>query len=223
MTGPTGNRRYELVVFDWDGTLMDSAELIVASLLAACRDIGIEEPSRERARHIIGLGLKDAIEYALPTLPPSRYRELADRYRVHFTARDAALPMFAGVDALLAELNERGHYVAVATGKSRSGLERAMDHTATRTHFHATRCADESFPKPHPGMLLDLMDRLGVAPAATLMIGDTTHDLDMASNAGVASVGVSYGAHPRDELLLRGPLACVDDIDSLALWLRQNA
>jgi phosphoglycolate phosphatase len=216
-------RRFELVVFDWDGTLMDSAELITASILAACRDLGLPEPPRERARHIIGLGMKDALEYLLPDLPESRYRELALRYRIHFTRQDAALPLFDGIPALLDELNERGHLIAVATGKSRSGLDRALEHTDSRAWFHATRCADESHPKPHPAMLHDLMDRLGVAPDATLMIGDTTHDLDMATNAGVAALGVTYGAHPRDDLLASRPLALVDDIEGLATWLRSNA
>lgn len=216
-------RRFELIVFDWDGTLMDSTAAIVEAVCAAARDIGVEEPSRERASHIIGLGLIDALRHALPDLPHDRYREVAERYRFHYLARDHELRLFAGVEDLLNELRTAGHTLAIATGKARVGLDRALGATGIGSHFHASRCADECHSKPHPQMLEELMLEFAVAPEATLMIGDTTHDLQMARNAGVAALGVSYGAHPRHELETLTPLACHDSVADLRAWLRNHA
>ena len=215
--------RYELIVFDWDGTLMDSAGAIVASLQAACRDLGIAEPSDARARHIIGLGLRDALASALPDLPEEQYRALAERYRYHFLAGDSELEMFAGIPELVSGLSRAGRLLAVATGKTRKGLQRALDSSGLQALFHATRCADECHSKPHPQMLYELMDELGVAPQLTLMIGDTTHDLLMARNAGVDALAVTYGAHGRAELLAEAPLACADSVVEMQRWLDANA
>ena len=189
------DHRFDLVVFDWDGTLMDSTDVIATSIQRACVDLGLPVPSDQRASHVIGLGLSDALAYAVPELPRARFPEMIERYRHHYLSRDADLPLFPGVREILAALKEEGHYVAVATGKSRVGLERALDHTGLRPLFDATRCADECRSKPDPAMLFELGDELGVRNARMLMVGDTTHDLLMASNAGAASVGVSYGAH----------------------------
>lgn len=216
-------KQFELVVFDWDGTLMDSAAAIAASVQAAARDLGLEPPSDERARHIIGLGLEDALRHALPNLPAERYGELSARYRHHYLSRDHELTLFAGVEELLASLRAAGHLLAVATGKSRPGLDRALEVSGLGPCFHATRCADECFSKPHPQMLEELMAEFGVAPDATLMIGDTSHDVQMAHNAGVAAVAVSYGAHPKAGLESLSPLQCVDSVVELAQWLRQYA
>ena len=216
-------KRFELIVFDWDGTLMDSAATIAGSVQAAARDLGLEPPSDERARHIIGLGLEDALRHALPNLPHERYGELSARYRYHYLAQDHALTLFDGVETLLADLLGAGHLLAVATGKSRLGLDRALEVSGLGSRFHATRCADECFSKPHPQMLDELMAEFGVAPEATLMIGDTSHDVQMAHNAGVPAVAVSYGAHPRAGLESLSPLQCVDSVAELALWLKQNA
>lgn len=212
-------RQYELVVFDWDGTLMDSAAAIVQAISSACRDLDVEPPSEERARHVIGLGLVDALRHAVPNLPASRYAQMADRYRHHYLSEDHTLTLFAGVRDLLDALQAAGLTLAVATGKSRRGLDRALGHSGLAPLFQATRCADESFSKPHPAMLDELMSELGVAPEATVMIGDTTHDLQMARNAGVAGVGVAYGAHPRGVLEEEMPLALVDSVLELRQWL----
>jgi phosphoglycolate phosphatase len=216
-------RRFELIVFDWDGTLMDSTGAIVASIQAAARDLGIAPPSNERASHIIGLGLIDALRHALPDLPADRYQDVALRYRQHYLARDQDLLLFDGVVDLMEELAGAGYMLAVATGKTRKGLDRAFEVSGLGSCFHASRCADECHSKPHPQMLEELMAEFGVAPDATLMIGDTTHDLQMAGNAGVAALGVAYGAHPRATLEALSPLFCASNVAELAAWLRQRA
>ena len=215
-------RRYELLVFDWDGTLVDSAQHIVDSLLAACADLGIGSPAPERARYIIGLGLKDALEYLLPDLAASEYPRLAERYRHHYLAGDARVVPFHGVQEGIAGLNAAGFLLGVATGKSRRGLDRALQDTGLAPLFHVSRCADEGFPKPHPQMLQALMELLNVAPERTLMIGDTTHDLEMARNAGVPALAVSYGAHEEGALARLEPLACARSFADLMRWLEAN-
>jgi phosphoglycolate phosphatase len=216
-------KRFELIVFDWDGTLMDSTGAIVASVQAAARDLGIEPPSDERASHIIGLGLIDALRHALPDLPAERYQDVALRYRQHYMARDHDLMLFKGAAELVGELAEAGYTLAVATGKTRKGLDRAFQVCGLGPRFHASRCADECHSKPHPQMLEELMAEFGVTPEMTLMIGDTTHDLQMARNAGVAALGVAYGAHPREALEALAPLHCAADVEELASWLRRQA
>ncbi len=215
-------RAYRLVVFDWDGTLSDSTALIARSLQAALRDMGEPVPDETAARFVIGLGLVDALRQVAPGLPAARHRELSAHYRRHFLAAEDTVPLFAGAAELLAELDTAGYFIAVATGKSRAGLDRALAQNALAGRFHATRCADEGRPKPHPDMLLHLMDRVGVAPRETLMIGDTTHDLELARNAGVDAVAVAYGAHPLDGLARRSPLALVHSIAELRAWLRDH-
>jgi phosphoglycolate phosphatase len=216
-------KRYELIVFDWDGTLMDSAAMIVDSVQSAARDLGLEPPTEQRARHIIGLGLGDALRHVLPDLPEDHYPELVERYRHHYLSRDHQLVLFAGADALIRQLAEDGFRLGVATGKSRAGLDRALAHTGLGDLFHSSRCADECHSKPHPQMIEELMDELAVAPAQTLMIGDTTHDLLMAHNAGVDAVAVSYGAHSADVLATAVSLYCADSIADLTAWLKQHA
>lgn len=216
-------QRYELIVFDWDGTLMDSAGMIVHCVQEAARDLGIPPPTEERARHIIGLGLVDSLRHALPDLPEERYEELVERYRHHYLSRDHELVLFAGADALIQTLAQSGRWLGVATGKSRRGLDRALEHSGLGACFHATRCADECHSKPHPQMLEELMAEFAVSPATTLMIGDTTHDLLMAQNAGVDAVAVSYGAHARDVLEATAPRYCAHSVEELANWLQANA
>ncbi|MDH5536133.1 MAG: HAD-IA family hydrolase [Betaproteobacteria bacterium] len=216
-------RRFELLVFDWDGTLMDSAAAITASLQAACQDLDLPVPSDKEARFIIGLGLNDAMAHVLPSLAPANYARVAERYRHHFLADGSRVGLFPGAQETVAELHEAGFVLAVATGKSRRGLDRELAATRLGAYFHATRCADESFSKPHPGMLQHLIDELGVDTARTLMIGDTIHDMEMARNAGVARLGVAYGAHARHELLAFDPVGCVDAIGELRAWLLAHA
>lgn len=213
---------FQLIVFDWDGTLLDSTGMISASIQAAARDLGIAEPSDERARHVIGLGLIDALRYAMPGLPPERYEEVAERYRYYYLAQDHELLLFPGAAELVKELSVAGFQLGVATGKSRNGLNRALDVSGLGQYFHITRCADECHSKPHPQMLEELIETFNVSPATTLMIGDTTHDLQMAKNARANSLGVTYGAHPRSKLEAEAPLFCADDVSQLAAWLRAH-
>lgn len=215
--------RYDLLVFDWDGTLIDSAGAIVACIQAACRDLGLPVPERSRASHVIGLGLHDALAYAIPGLPASDYGRVVERYRWHFLARDPDIPLFPGAKKMLGTLRDRGHLLAIATGKSRSGLSRALDNTGLRVFFAASRCADQCAPKPAPDMLYELMDELGVESARSLMIGDTVHDLQMAARAGVGAVAVSHGAHSKTDLAALKPLVCAESIDELEQWLELNA
>jgi phosphoglycolate phosphatase len=212
----------ELIAFDFDGTLMDSTTAIVESIQRAAVDIGVPVPSTERASHIIGLGLLDALRQAMPDLPQERYRELSERYRHHYLARDHELRLFTGVEAMLDELAVAGYLLTIATGKSRIGLDRALGATGLGSRFQSSRCADECHSKPHPQMLQELMEDFGVAPEATLMIGDTTHDLQMARNAGVHAVAVTYGAHPRDVLEAECPAYCANNVEELTSWLRSS-
>jgi len=214
--------RYDLLVFDWDGTLVDSTGHIAVSLQSSFADLGLPVPTDESARHVIGLGLQDALTYLNPDLPESRYVEVTDRYRHHFLSGDAGIGCFPDVAECIATLNRDGYLLAVATGKSRRGLDRSMQAMALAPYFHASRCADEGFPKPHPDMLETLMEMLGTTPARTLMIGDTTHDLQMAANARVGAIAVSYGAHPIAQLERLEPLACVGSFRELMQWLQQN-
>ena len=210
---------YELVIFDWDGTLMDSTRVIASSLQSACRDIGIKIPTEKDALYVIGLGLTDSFNHIAPDLDHDGRRRLTERYRHHFLARENEAPLYQGVRDMLAELHGRGTRLAVATGKARRGLDRALDSTGLRPWFEATRCADEGFAKPHPDMLLMLMDMTGVEARRTLMVGDTTHDLDLAANAGVDAVAVSYGAHDGDLLDTRPAKARCASVAELHRWL----
>jgi len=209
-------------VFDWDGTLADSTALIAAAIQQACRDIGEPVPDDTAARYVIGLGLADALRHVAPGLAPERHRDLAIRYRHHYLAGDPQIPLFAGARGMLDELNDAGLLLGVATGKTRVGLNRALEQQGIGNRFVATRCADEGFPKPNPDMLLYLMDRVGAEPSETLMIGDTTHDLELARNAGAAAVAVSYGAHASAGLARCGPLALLHSIEELRHWLQSN-
>ncbi|MCC6380011.1 MAG: HAD-IIIA family hydrolase [Burkholderiales bacterium] len=215
-------RRFRLLVFDWDGTLSDSTAIIADAIRSACRDLGEPVPDEATARYVIGLGLTDALRLVAPGLPLSRHSELTVLYRRHYLAREDDIPLFAGASGLLAELEAAGYLLAVATGKSRLGLARVLARSGLAQRFHATRCADEGFPKPHPDMLLHLMDHLAVVPDETLMIGDTTHDLELARNAGASALAVAYGAHDVAGLARLAPLATVHSIAEMREWLARN-
>jgi phosphoglycolate phosphatase len=223
MSAAGAGRRYDLLVFDWDGTLVDSAPTIVACIQSACRDLDLPVPDDARASHVIGLGLHDALAHAIPGLAASEYGRVVERYRHHFLLRDPHVSLFDGTREMLRTLHEEGRLLAIATGKSRAGLSRALASTALAPLFRASRCADQCASKPAPDMLRELMDELEVTPGRTLMIGDTVHDLQMASNAGVAAVAICHGAHPRDSLEAHRPLACVGDTKELRAWLTENA
>src|SRR5574343_2057639 len=198
-------RQYDLVVFDWDGTLYDSTALIVKAIQAACADLGLPVPERSAAAYVIGLGLHDALAHVAPTLPPERVPELGHRYRHHYFRQQGELSLFEGTLDLLAALKARNHWLAVATGKSRQGLNEALTHVELKGVFDGTRTADETASQPHPLMLQELMAEFGVDPHRTLMIGDTTHDLQLALNAGTHSVAVSYGEHQPDTFAASTP------------------
>lgn len=215
--------KYQLVVFDWDGTLLDSAGAIARAIQASCRDLGLDVPSDAQARHVIGLGLSDAMRHAVPSLPAERVPEMVERYRFHYLSSDHQLVLFPGVREMLDRLQAAGHILAVATGKSRLGLSRAFEHSGLGPLFQASRCADECHSKPHPQMLEELMAEFGVDAESTVMIGDTSHDLLMASNAGVDSLAVTYGAHPHEHLLEHRPLACLHNVVELDQWLKTCA
>jgi phosphoglycolate phosphatase len=214
--------KYRLVVFDWDGTLIDSAGTIVLCIQEAARDMGLEVPDRERASHVIGLGLHDSLRLAVPSLTAERYPDFAAQYRKHFLARQDSMLLFPGILALLERLS-KDRLLAIATGKSRRGLDRALAHENLGRFFSGSRCADETNPKPHPAMLLELMERFSINRTETLMIGDTSHDLEMARAAGVDALAVTYGAHPEKGLRACGPLGCFPDVSSLSEWLTKNA
>lgn len=199
---------------------MDSEAKIVGSLRAAGSDLDLEVLDDDTLSDVIGLGLKEAIETLYPSAGSDIHRAFADRYRHHFLGTAATSSLFGGAVELLQDLHGRGFLLGIATGKSRRGLDRALAEHNCGHFFHATRCADETFSKPHPQMLLDIMERLGVNPQETLMIGDTEYDLLMAHNAGVGAVGVSYGVHGRERLLRHRPAVCADTIGELAAWLR---
>jgi len=215
--------RYSLIVFDWDGTLIDSASAIVECIQLAARDLSLPVPDRDTASHVIGLGLHDSLRHAVPSLPSGQYGEFVARYRTHFLEREETMGLFPGVRELLDALRARGHWLAVATGKSRRGLDRALEASGLGALFSATRCGDETQPKPHPAMLLELMQQLTVDPGQALMIGDTSHDLAMAAAAGVDALAVAYGAHPGEQLRALAPRACVASIAELRTWLETNA
>ncbi len=215
--------RFDLIVFDWDGTLFDSTGLIVQCIQAACRDLALPVPDDQKAAYVIGLGLHDALQHVVPGLPPERYPELGRRYRHHYFARQHELVLFQGTLDLLQALKARRHRLAVATGKSRAGLDEALTHSSLQRVFDATRTADETASKPNPRMLQELMRELGTDPQRTLMIGDTTHDLALATNAGTASLGVSYGAHPPEAFAAHGPLAVLRSTAELQDWLLAHA
>ena len=211
--------KYSLVVFDWDGTLMDSTHSIVAAIQGACRDMNLPVPPAENASWVIGLSLESALRSAVPELQDDDVPAFLARYRVHYLLRDPELKLFDGAGELLASLAGMGVMLAVATGKSRVGLDRALQATGLTGVFDATRCADETFSKPHPAMLLELMETLSVEPEQVVMIGDTSHDMQMAANAGVDAVAVSYGAHAIAELRACAPSALVDNVTALREWL----
>ncbi|MEJ2619092.1 MAG: HAD-IA family hydrolase [Candidatus Thiodiazotropha sp.] len=215
--------KFELLIFDWDGTLMDSEARIVSCVEAAVGDLGMPVPSAEAIRNIIGLGLKEAVHQLFPDGDEQLHIQIAARYRVHFFSdKEAPSQLFKGTRETLQELSDRGHMLAVATGKGRQGLDYALESTGLGAFFHLTRCADETFSKPHPEMLNQILELSGMDPHQALMIGDTEYDMEMAANAGMPSLGVTYGVHAVDRLRKHNPLDCIDHIAEIPKWLDLN-
>ena len=211
--------RFDAVVFDWDGTLLDSTAAIVAAIRNAAADLGLPDPGPQRAAEVIGLGLMQALSIAVPQLPGARVAEFAARYREHYVATESRLQLFPDARELIGELRARGRRVAIATGKTRAGLTRVLDSLGLSAQFDASRCSDETQSKPHPAMLLELAELLEIAPARMVMVGDTTHDLQMAQAAGAASVALTHGAHPASALRQSSALAVLDSLEELRRWL----
>jgi phosphoglycolate phosphatase len=216
-------RRFDLIVFDWDGTLFDSTALITRCIQAACADVGVAVPSDKDASYVIGMGLIEALQHAAPGLPRERYPELGNRYRHHYFAKQHEIVLFEGTLAMLQALKARQHWLGVATGKSRRGLDEALNSVQLKGVFDGTRTADETASKPDPLMLIELMREFGVKPERTLMIGDTTHDLQLAANAGTARIGVSYGAHEAAAFDSFGPVHVAHSVPDLHDWLARHA
>ena len=222
MQNLSSNRHFDLIAFDWDGTLFDSTKIIVRCIQAAVRDVGGTAPTDKDAAYVIGLGLMQALAHAAPDVPTEKYPELSERYRHHYNAHFNDLSLFDGVLQMLADLRSRGYLLAVATGKSRRGLDDALRSAELKGVFDSSRTADETAGKPDPRMLHELMKQFGVPATRVLMIGDTTHDLQMAVNAGCPSVGVSYGAHEPEAFMALQPLHIAHSVKDLQSWLLAN-
>lgn len=216
-------KQYDLIVWDWDGTLADSTGMITRAIVKAAEQAGLPALTPEAASSIIGLGLRESIETLYPGISNEQARVLATQYNVNYFAGESEILLFNGAADTIKALNRRGFKLAVATGKSRRGLNLALEHTQLRNYFHATRTVDECFSKPHPQMLDELMDDLVVMPERTLMIGDTSYDLQMAKNAGVHAVGVSYGAQTADAWQNLNPVQQFDNFNALSAWLLEHA
>lgn len=216
-------RRFDLIAFDWDGTLFDSTALITRCIQLAVKDVGGTVPSDKDAAYVIGMGLMQALAHAAPDVSPEKYPLLGARYKHHYSVHQNDITLFAGVLEMLDRLKNRQHLLTVATGKSRGGLNEALRDVNLQGIFDGSRTADETAGKPHPLMLQELMMEFGVTADRVLMIGDTTHDLLMARNAGCASVAVSYGAHEPASFEALGPLAIAHSVAELDTWLQANA
>jgi len=216
-------QRFDLIAFDWDGTLFDSTALITRSIQNAAVDLGLPRPSDEAASYVIGMALYPALAHAVPELQPERYKEMGLRYRHHYLGAQHEVSLFEGTREMLAALKARHHWVTVATGKNRPGLNEAMRLADLSSLFDGSRTADETAGKPHPQMLHELMREFGADAERTLMIGDTTHDLQMAVNAGCPCVGVSYGAHDHESFAEFKPLFVAHSTPELHAWLLENA
>ena len=222
MTSRNFDRKFDMIAFDWDGTLFDSTQIIVRCIQAAVNDVGGTVPTDKAAAYVIGLGLNQALAHAAPDVPQDKYPLLGERYRYHYQLHSDDLSLFEGVLPLLEALKTRGYLLAVATGKSRHGLDEVLQTSQLKGVFDASRTADKTAGKPDPKMLHELMAALGIKPHRTLMVGDTTHDLQMALNAGCPSLGVSYGAHTPDAFAALKPLHIAHSVQDMHDWLLEN-
>lgn len=214
--------RFDLLIFDWDGTLCDSTAIIAHAIQAAFADAGLPVPTRQQANFVIGYGLTEAMQYLAPQATAADVAGVVEGYKRHYLGRDSEIALFEGVAAAVEHYKQAGYHLAVATGKSRRGLDRVLEQTGLGHCFDVTRCADECHSKPHPQMIEEITDYLGVKRDRAVMIGDTTHDLQMAINAGTSALGVAYGAHPKAELAALSPLGLFDAFHELDHWLRNH-
>ena len=214
---------YQLVIFDWDGTLMDSAAKISNCMRAAAKQVGLDVPTVDQAKNVIGLGLMEAIAMLFPTANNSQIKALFEAYRYQFIeANDTEQHLFDGVEEGLQQLDQTGVLIAVATGKARAGLDRVLKSTNLEGCFTITRCADETRSKPHPQMLHEILDFTAIEASKAVMVGDTSFDLDMARNADIDGLGVAYGVHSSEVLERSGALDIKHDFDAVIAWLLDN-
>lgn len=212
-------KSYQLIIFDWDGTLMDSTQHIINCMQLGIEQLDLPRLSDSTVSHIIGLGLNEALFNLYPELDDATRKELGQHYQQNWLSSSYEAPLFDNAKNLIKRLSEQNLFLGVATGKSRRGLDKVLNKTELGPFFHATRCVDECHSKPHPQMVEELMSHLGVEPQHTLMIGDTSHDLQMAHNAGAHSLGISHGAHDLGTLDACEPRAIVDDLFQVEQWL----
>lgn len=216
-------KKIRLLIFDWDGTLMDSVAKIANCFAAAAKDLNLDGLTHQAICDVVGLGLKEAFCQLYPESKEQTISQLVDRYRQHYQKLDnTQMGFYPGVDKGVKQLSDMGYDLAVATGKARRGLQLAFQSCNFASLFVTTRCADETNSKPHPQMLFEILNETQTAPAEALMIGDSTHDLQMASNAGVPSLAVSYGVQKELKLQLHSPLACLDSFHEVLHWLTHN-
>ena len=214
------NHQAKLIVFDWDGTLMDSEAQIVNCLRLAITDLGLTQRSDDALKDIIGLGLREALFALYPQGSEQELNDLTARYRDHFFDQEKnSSELFDGARELIERLAAEDYFLAVATGKGRHGLDKVLRETQMGQHFHMTRCANESISKPHPQMMLEIIDYFGIEANEAIMVGDTEYDLQMANNAGSPAIAVTYGVHDKNRLLECNPLTCVDSVAELSGWL----
>lgn len=212
-------RPYELIIFDWDGTLMDSENKIIRCFQKATADVGVDYPGDGAVRNIIGLGLKESLDVLLPDQGQRIRKQLVERYRVHFLEQDRTeMPLFEGVESGLDDLLDLGYMLAIATGKARRGLVKVLDETGLHDRFTVTRCSDEAISKPHPRMVHDILEETGIEAAKSIVVGDTVYDIQMAHNADTDALAVCYGAHERERLLTERPVDCVTDFQGVVDW-----
>jgi phosphoglycolate phosphatase len=216
----SSKRPFDLIAFDWDGTLFDSTQLITRCIQAAVEDVGGQRPHAQRAAYVIGMPLMAALAHAAPDVPQEKYPQLGERYRYHYKKYEHELALFPGVVQMLEWLKSEHYLVAIATGKSRSGLNAALHFETLKGLIDDSRTADETAGKPDPLMLHELMLSNDVSAERTLMIGDTSHDLEMAKRAGCPSVAVTYGAHEDHELQKYEPLMFAQSVQELWDWFK---
>lgn len=212
-------KKYAAVVFDWDGTVMDSTHSIVFAIRSACADLDLPVPSERDAAWVIGLSLESALYRCVPDLTAQQLPLFLDRYRHHFFELDKSIRLFDGIVDVLQLVRQRQGLLAIATGKSRAGLNRVLEQVQLGEMFHTTRCADETAGKPNPTMLFEIFDELQLDPEQVLMVGDTTHDIEMATRAGVDSMAVTYGAHDIPTLISAQPDVMVSSVAEMQSWL----
>ena len=216
----TNDKKFQLLVFDWDGTLADSQACIIDAMQLASSEAGMKKPDDAKIRDVIGLSLEVAIQKLFSEADEKVVKRIVDRYREHyFSTSTSSVPVFEGVVEILEKLNQENYFLAIATGKSRRGLDRSLIDTGLEKYFHASRCADETISKPHPKMLIEIIDFFGLETSDALMIGDSEYDLKMANNADTESVAVSYGVHNIERLQQCDPLGIIHNITELSDYL----